>query len=281
VINEPVVAWLERPKYKSGLDNIGTQQPCVLIYSYLLPGITNVTDRAIYFGFYPWFIRAFEKRYPDASEAEFRKELRKADCLLTLIAHRHAIALNDGDDAAHGATCPGSRKLRPAAAELSEDNNPIRLTKFSAADESNSHRYFKNSLGGLGQYYLGSLRDEHHVLAGEARTGVKYTNEIGGPLAESFAQGLDEEHFFRLLDADGISMADLDRLSMFCPCSIAKGERAGAQHKLTELMFGEIHGQSDAQRRRTTLALILRFFRDHGGHSAEDAVEAWRGGAVR
>ena len=50
-MDQPVVAWLERPKDKIGLDNLGTQQPCIAIDSRLLPGVTNVTDRASYFGF--------------------------------------------------------------------------------------------------------------------------------------------------------------------------------------------------------------------------------------
>jgi len=54
----------ERPTEKIGLDNLGTQQPCIAIYSRLLPGVTNVTDRASYSDFYPWFLRAFEQRFP-------------------------------------------------------------------------------------------------------------------------------------------------------------------------------------------------------------------------
>jgi hypothetical protein len=57
-MDEPVVGWLERPAEKIGLDNLGTQQPCITIYSRLLPGVMNVTDRVSYFGFYPWFVRA-------------------------------------------------------------------------------------------------------------------------------------------------------------------------------------------------------------------------------
>ena len=81
-MDQPVVGWLERPKDKIGLDNLGTQQPCITIYSRLLPGATNVPDRAAYFGFYPWFIRvrsasrhAGEK---PAQERPFREEAANA-----------------------------------------------------------------------------------------------------------------------------------------------------------------------------------------------------------
>jgi hypothetical protein len=39
-------AWLPPPHVIGGLDHIGTQGPCVLFYSQLLSGITNVAERA-------------------------------------------------------------------------------------------------------------------------------------------------------------------------------------------------------------------------------------------
>jgi hypothetical protein len=193
-------------------DNIGTQQPCVLIYSHLLPGITNVTDRAVYYGFYPWFIWAFEKRRPDASDAEFRAELRKADCLLTLIAYRHAVACRDHDNGRHGVSCPGNRKLAPAAEDLRPDDI-LNLSRYAAASDRNPDRYFKNPLGGLGQYYLGVLRDDMGVLHGDVRTGVRYTHDIGTPVASDFADGVDETLFFSALDADEVDTTRLDQLA--------------------------------------------------------------------
>jgi hypothetical protein len=56
------VGWVQPPKYKKGLDPLGVQQPCIAIYSELLPGITNVTDRITYFSFGPWFAWAFANR---------------------------------------------------------------------------------------------------------------------------------------------------------------------------------------------------------------------------
>ena len=53
---------------------------------------------------------------------------------------------------------------------------------------------FKNPLGGLGQYYLGPLRDEYFILVGNARTGIKYTIENGEPLAKSYLLIRDTPH---------------------------------------------------------------------------------------
>ena len=53
-------AWVKPAHEIGGLDHLGVQAPCIHIYSDLLPGITNVTDRARYYSFYPWLLSRFE-----------------------------------------------------------------------------------------------------------------------------------------------------------------------------------------------------------------------------
>lgn len=80
------VAWVKPPEPIRGLDHLGVQAPCIALYGQLLPGITNVTDRARYYSFHPWVVWAFELRYPDHSVEEFRRVLRRAECLFALVA---------------------------------------------------------------------------------------------------------------------------------------------------------------------------------------------------
>jgi hypothetical protein len=103
-MNRPTdIGWVEPAKPIRGLDHLGVQGPCIALYAQLLPGITNVTDRARYYSFYPWLVRSFEQRYRDHSIDEFRRVLRRAECLFALIAIRHARVSADGDDG-YGAT---------------------------------------------------------------------------------------------------------------------------------------------------------------------------------
>ena len=197
------------------------------------PGITNVTDRAIYYGFYPWFIRAFVRRYPDADGNYFRAELRKADCLLTLIAQRHGFIIQDTDGGRHGGACPGTQKLGPAVHGLSSGES-LSLSQFADRAETNRDRYFKNSLGGLGQYYLGALRDELGVLNGDARVGIQFIHEIADPIADDFANEEEEALFFKALGKDKVGLSDLDSLVAFCPCTLADGGRPKAQARLID-----------------------------------------------
>ena len=273
-MDQPVIGWLERPKDKIGLDNLGTQQPCITIYSRLLPGVTNVTDRVTYFGFYPWLIRAFEQRLPDAADQHFRTVLRRADCLFTLVAERHAIVCGDHDASLHGAACAGRQKLGPAATALSSGGE-IDINEYANRDEDNKKRYFKNPLGGLGQYYLGPLRDEYFILVGNARTGIKYTIENGEPLAKNYADGIDESRFFEVLSQSTVRATDLDDLADFCPCAIHSARRNDAQQSLIKLLLEDRSVTGVA--RKTTFRLLMEFLQIGDGAPSADPVKDFLG----
>ncbi|WP_374453565.1 hypothetical protein [Phenylobacterium sp.] len=266
---QQTIGWVERPLKKIGLDNLGAQQPCVMIYTRLLPGITNVTDRAAYFGFYPWFMRAFERRHPQASETQFRETLRLADCLMTLVAERHAIACGE-DIARHSATCPGRLTLGPVVRDL-QHGQTVELGRYADRSDSNPTRYFKNPLGGLGQYYLGPLRDEYTVLRGDPRKGVGYWLENGAPLADAYGAGLDGDLFFAALDAGGVTLGDLDDLAIFCPCSLHSPAREAAQTALISLFLRDRSPHGVA--RGSSLALVLDYLKQRAGAPTEDPVK--------
>ncbi|MEZ8295695.1 hypothetical protein AB6D11_17890 [Vibrio splendidus] len=80
--------WVKPINQITGLDHLGVQAPCIEVYGKLLPGITNVTDRARYYSFYAWVFYAFErKKWLDSDT--FLKMFRRADCLFTLAAMAH------------------------------------------------------------------------------------------------------------------------------------------------------------------------------------------------
>jgi hypothetical protein len=253
----PITAWVKPPQRIKGLDHLGVRAPCESLYAQLVPGITNVTDRARYFSFYPWLIRAVEQHTGSLRELPFFQILRRADCLLTLIAARHQ-AVDEESKTLHGAMI-GAITLFPALARLDEGGS-LCLSTY-ATTESEEERYFKNKLGGLGQYYLGTLR-EADVLAGDLHTGVRYREGSGREgrglkLAEAFDRGVDRKRFFAALESDKVSTDTLDELLPFCPCQLHTNE---PEHSaLADLFFnreGDFHGPEGAPR-RLTLALML------------------------
>ena len=268
-------AWVGAPRWKTGLDNLGTQQPCVFIYSVLLPGVTNVTDRAWHYGFYPWFVVAFARRHPEADFDAFRFALRKADCLATLISARHGIVAADGDERLHGHAFPGRLKLVPVARSLSEGGTR-RLSTYAKGDEG-PDRYFQAPLGGLGQYYLGVLRDLE-LLTDKPGGGVDYVIETCSPLAEAFGADVSGDAFMAAVDGDEVSAATLDGLASFCPCTLSGGERESTRARLIDIIMARVgRWKETGSERRHSLGLILDFLERADGAKAIGDVKAFLG----
>lgn len=245
--------WLKPSSSKSGRDHLGVQGPCINIYGQLLPGITNVTDRARYYSFYPWLFWAFEQHYRDPTWQFITDRFRRADCLFTLVAARHS-KIHDQREEFHGMAMVGRETLIPAL-DLLDSGGSLKLSNYATQDTGDSNRYFKNMLGGLGQYYAGPLR-ELGILAGDSHNGFQYTKERGQFLADAFDSGIDRVRFLSAVDGDTITDTILDELFEFCPCMLKLN--TNEQVALTDLFFDrqQLFGP-EGKRRRKTLCLYL------------------------
>jgi hypothetical protein len=248
-----LTAWLKPSYSKSGRDHLGVQGPCINIYGQLLPGITNVTDRARYYSFYPWFFWAFEQHYRDSTWRFITERFRRADCLFTLVAARHS-KIQDEREELHGISMVGRDTLIPAL-DLLDKGESLKLSNYATQDTDDSNRYFKNKLGGLGQYYAGPLR-ELGILGGDSRNGFQYTKERGKLLADALDSGIDRAHFFNAIEEDTITGKLLDELFELCPCRLKFN--ANEQSVLTDLFFDRQETLGlEGKKRRKTLCLFL------------------------
>ena len=243
-------AWVSPPQSIGGLDHLGTQAPCVLIYGQLLPGITNVTDRARYYSFYPWLIWSFDLRYSKDDPIRFVEFFRRADCLFTLIAERHA-RTTDHDNERHGVAMVGRVQLVSALDRLVAGQALI-LSDFTSQESPT--RYFKNPMGGLAQYYAGTLSDLS-LMDGAARPWFMNTEEHGLPLAKKVDSFVPGDLFWRVVEANEVTVVDLDELTQFCACQIPQSQ--DECKTLTEIYFDSLNVYDDEGRqRRRSLALI-------------------------
>jgi hypothetical protein len=260
------VAWVMPPEPIRGLDHLGVQAPCIALYGQLLPGITNVTDRARYYSFHPWVLWSFERRYTDHSVDEFRRVLRRAECLFALIAIRHARVVGDNDDGLHGRAMVGRDKLLRI-----EEDSTFALEDYATLEGPN--RYFKNKLGGLGQYYFGPLRDLR-VLDHYQGTGYPgYDDERGRKLAEAFASAVPEDAFFRVLEQPTARWEELDELAAFCPCGLP--DNAAEHDLLLDLFLARtaLFQGDGGTTRRASLGMML----DLASQAARDPDYAFEG----
>ena len=246
--------WLAPPAAIGGIDHLGTQTPCQLVYAQLVPGITNVTDRARYYSLYPWLIWSYDQRFKDTDSAHFVQHFRRADFLLTLIAERHARSVEE-PDFLHGAAMAGRTQLSNATKQLQE-TGAIDIDTFATREDVGT-RYFKQTLGGLGQYYVGTLA-ELSLLNTEKRDWARYTATLGLSMAQTVDEVVHSDRFWKVVTSGRVLAKDLDALAAFCPC----GLRAGTQEYtlLEELFFGEgphYATAEGARQRRLSLALLL------------------------
>jgi hypothetical protein len=81
--------WTERAD-KRGLDPLGMQNAGVTLYQSLLPGISNVTLRMRYYGFYCWVSEAYARAGATDEFTAWRSWVRRAEALyaLALLIHR-------------------------------------------------------------------------------------------------------------------------------------------------------------------------------------------------
>ena len=252
------IGWVKPPTPISGLDHLGTQSPCTLIYAQLLPGITNVTDRARYYSLYPWIVRSLDLRYKGDSLDLYVDFYRRADCLLTLISERHARQLKDEH---HGQSMIGRLRLVPALTRL-EGGEPLRLSTYATRSDDSKDRYFQNRLGGLGQYYMGQLA-ELRILDTSRGPWVTYTPDGGTSLAKTLDELPGAEKFWQTVVDDLVTVQDLDDLVPFCICGASHHEKEHRQ--LMDLFFVRTAfyeertalGDYDPVFRRDSLRLLL------------------------
>ncbi len=253
--------WVKPPNQATGQDHLATRAVCEHLYGLLLPGITNVTDRARYYSFYPWLLWSLETSGVSLASDVVVDYVRRAECLFALvgIAHGHAAG---ADGRMHGDRLVGSVTLGPVVEHLRSAGGEVRLSDYAHQDENRANtRYFLNPLGGLGQYYRGSL-ELLGVLSRDVAKGVKvgYTAERGSYLAEAMDVGVDRSAFFDILRRDRVDWAALDALAEFCPCHLSPGSR---EHGTLVDLFTQRPGTVFApdsrghEERRLSLGLIL------------------------
>ncbi len=274
--------WVKPPTEIGGLDHLGVQAPCIQIYGQLLPGITNVTDRARYYSFYTWLLKKFDDN-GWRSQEEIIDKLRKADCLFSLISVRHGLL---GDNySEHAGSAVGSNTLLPVLENLGADEVLV-LSDYTHREEGKPGRYFKNPFGGLGQYYFGALW-ELKFLGGESVVSARVVKETGVPLANAMDAGnINGSLFIDVIERDEVSLSLLDQLSLFCHCQLKASEKE-VNGIIRVLQTGSISSECErlislddansASIRSKSLALLIFLSSFSNGKNKKLSVESFRG----
>ncbi len=250
-------AWVKRPYTTVGQDHLAARAVSERIYATLLPGITNVTDRARYYSFYPWLAWAMDQQGRSLAKADVIDTLRRAECLVTLVAAVHARDSAGDSGVAHDEGLVGRTALTKALPALF-GGGAVRLSDYAHQDPTKAEtRYFKNPKGGLGQYYLGPLSDLGVLAATDDRGRVFGYTLAGKEVAKAFDLGVDRHRFFEVLDGDEVTLVLLRSLASFCACRCRADDVENRATIATLLTPTSGDRRIAALRRRATLLTVL------------------------
>ena len=169
--------WNKPGVYSMGRDPLGMQAASVRLYTQLVPGITNVTNRIRYYSFYCWVVRQFEKLKHSDDEEKWKKFIRRAEAIYVLSCVTFS--------AEHSGGMAGSDWAREHTGSLSEVS--FDFTKWTDSP-GQSGQYLKAARGNFGQFYISSMIEVGMLVSTNSRIPL-LSEDYGIPIAEAFEKG--------------------------------------------------------------------------------------------
>ncbi len=258
---EETIAYPEWTEYrkKRGLDPLGMQNTSVALYQNLLPGISNVTLRMRYYGFYAWLSLEYANRVGYTNPKTWQRYVRRAEALYALIAEQR------NDESSIAGARWAKRKLSKADSEI--------IAFGEDADPGSPTHYLKQAWGAFGAAY-GSQIFEIGIFSQTKDHSIPTpSREIGETLAESFAAELGPltGKFIETMENGTVKRAVLETFAPMTPSAI----RAESQERdlYEKLLFAEAGlKRSTDIRRRKTLLLILKLAQQIGHTPSIDEI---------
>lgn len=229
---------------KRGLDPLGMQNSGVVLYQALLPGISNITLRMRYYGFFCWLSDAYARRGVTTDFEIWRRWVRRAEALYALIC---ADATGEGGV---GGIDWALRRL-----QLGED-----VIDFSvaASTDKNATRYLIQSLGVFGAAYYTQMQEMG--LFEEGPNGIqRVSGDAGRAAAAAFRASIGpkvEAMFIEAVDTAQVDRPTLAALHPMVPSAIPDPSDERVMYEDTLFAAGPQKLATDKSR-RASLSLIL------------------------
>jgi hypothetical protein len=230
---------------KRGLDPLGMQNSGIGLYQRLLPGISNVTLRMRYYGFYCWLSDTYARHEGSTDPKDWQRWVRRSEALLALVS-----------SAAGGETGVGG-------IEWADDRLLLNETVIDFAEAANTgdgaKRYLRQSLGVFGGAYYSQMVDMGlFVIGGHGLP--KASAQFGVPLAQHFREtiGSDvEDLLIHAIKTAQVSRDELATLRTVAPSQIPGASSERAEYELALLREGDAASERDRSRRESLLLLLI------------------------
>ena len=131
----------------AGLDPLGLQTTSEATYATMLPGISNLTNRLRYYGFYCWLLDFYFKTEKKGNSKEQYRFIRRAELMIAIImqSQRKGVQQITGSNFA-------SNLLNTV------EKNHFDIAEGADKDDFEKNVYWKYPSGAFGQYYYGAMQ---------------------------------------------------------------------------------------------------------------------------
>ncbi len=249
--------WTKPGSFSAGRDPLGFQATSVRLYTSLVPGLTNVTNRLRYYSFYCWVVWQFEQTHHSKNEDKWVEFIRRAEAAI-------ALACQVGD-AASAVGMAGSDWWRNRAADQSQKTfDLIEPTNRPGEDG----QYLKAKFGNFGQFYTASMleMDLLHKLDETPPPRIYGVSEnVGKQLAMAVQQENSEacSLLLKAIDSGEISRSACEIVSTSLhPSNLDSGSEEA--RLLRVFLQGERQDDKTAESRRITLRNVLAVVAEAG-----------------
>ena len=193
---------------KVGLNQLGLRNASEALFTSLLPGLNNVSNRIRYYSFYCWLIGEFYKNKNSFTDKEFYKYIRYAEYLLALIHSR-----DKGVDGIPGITFAINTRNKGVTVF------DLHAGTYNSQGNTQKDTYWANAGGVLRQYYSSSLKDIAILKENNEKNSILNISKegsliSGSLLAEAFAQNIGEDgpKFLKIVQKGYVSSEELRSL---------------------------------------------------------------------
>ena len=208
--------WGTAIRIINGLDPLGMQTTSEATYSMLLPGVSNLTNRVRYYGFYCWLLNFYFERESTGNSVEQFRFIRRAELMIALIMqHEHPEVTQ----------ITGSRYAANWLKEIWNSFDLVEGADYVKGVEKTL--YWKHKSGAFGQYYLGAMKVLNLVQVGTDNTYDELYNITnsdpqrlvsGQSLAEAFDATLTVEAknlFYQNIRHGQLARSDIPFLAQY------------------------------------------------------------------
>jgi hypothetical protein len=253
--------WGARSSFITGLDPLGLQISSEAAYTTLLPGITNLTNRIRYYGFYCWLFDHYAHQIRHTGLEEQNAFIRKSELLLAIVMKSHT------KDYTQVTGSNYADKL------IADGNGGAYDLEAHAVKKGGNTTYWKNESGAFGQYYAGPMGELGLTIRNRdgniiCTTTDHHSGITGTRLAQAFMSTVNEDARTLFLNCVEIGHLTNDAIPIIFEQLALNGIVVGSDEwdLYTLLMLGRDHPLIDVQEdeqityhRKNTIRYVLRY----------------------